>query len=174
MRDLIWHGISVTTAEVCRIDASDERVEVRSVIDGAFGTVAYELRADVDWTFRSLHLIPGDRELDIVRLDGRWFVNGMLRLDLEAAREVDISASPLTNTLPIRRLALRQRETADVDTAYISVPDLAVALDPQRYTRLARSQYLYESRDTPFSATITVDDDGLVVDYPGLFERRET
>ncbi|MFV2144347.1 putative glycolipid-binding domain-containing protein [Isoptericola sp. G70] len=30
---------------------------------------------------------------------------------------------------------------------------------------------MYESRDSDFRREITVDGDGLVVDYPGLFER---
>jgi hypothetical protein len=59
-------------------------------------------------------------------------------------------------------------------TAYVSVPDLTVTTDPQRYTRLSDREYLYESRDSDFRRTVTVDQDGLVLDYPGLFERAGT
>lgn len=93
------------------------------------------------------------------------------RADLAAAREVDISATPLTNTLPIRRLRLAVGDAADIITAYISVPELAVSPHPQRYTRIGPREYLYESRDSDFRRVVTVDDDGIVLDYPGLFAR---
>lgn len=100
-------------------------------------------------------------------------MDGELRPDLDGAREVDISVSPLSNTLPIRRLNLAVGESADIITAYLTLPDLTVTFDPQRYTRLSEREYLYESRDSDFRRTITVDDTGLVIDYPGLFERQE-
>jgi uncharacterized protein len=45
-------------------------------------------------------------------------------------------------------------------------------VDEQRYTCLKRhSLYRYEAVDRSFSADLPVDPDGLVTDYPGLFER---
>ncbi len=85
-------------------------------------------------------------------------VDGRERNDLEAAREVDIAVSPLSNTLPIRRLELAIGESADITTAYVAVPELTVVADPQRYTRLARHDYLYESRDSDFRRVLTVDE----------------
>jgi uncharacterized protein len=84
---------------------------------------------------------------------------------------VDIAISPLSNTLPIRRLELAVGESAEITTAYVAVPDLTVVTDPQRYTRLADHEYRYESRDSNFKRVITVDEHGLVVTYPGLFVR---
>ncbi|NYE20027.1 hypothetical protein BJ991_002055 [Microbacterium immunditiarum] len=112
-----------------------------------------------------------DRSTSIRRERDGWFIGGHRRHDLSGAEEVDISVSPLTNTLPIRRLKLEVGETADIVTAYISVPDLHVTPDPQRYTRLSADQYLYESRDSDFTAIITVDEEGYVLHYPGLFLR---
>lgn len=43
--------------------------------------------------------------------------------------------------------------------------------DPQAYTRTAVNLYLYESLDSDFSRQITVDADGFVIDYPGLYSR---
>jgi hypothetical protein len=45
-------------------------------------------------------------------------------------------------------------------------------VDRQVYRCLeAETRYRYEAFDGSFSADITVDDDGLVVDYPPLFHR---
>ena len=105
------------------------------------------------------------------RTDRGWEIAGETRSDLRDAREVDISASPLSNTLPIRRLRLDVGESADIVTAYIRIPELEVTPDPQRYTRISENEYLYESRDSDFRRSLTVDGDGLVVEYPGLFTR---
>lgn len=171
MRELTWHGVEDGSVESCRIDADDATVRVRSTIDGAFGTLTYDLRADAGWRFRSVHVMLAGRAVDVTRRGGHWYVDGLVRRDLDAALEADLSATPLSNTLPIRRLGLGIGQAADITTAYITVPGLTVTPDPQRYTRVSRLEYLYESRDSSFSATITVDDGGLVVDYPGLFQR---
>uniref|UniRef100_UPI004048F09B putative glycolipid-binding domain-containing protein n=1 Tax=Brachybacterium sp. GPGPB12 TaxID=3023517 RepID=UPI004048F09B len=113
------------------------------------------------------------RELVVRRTEAGWQVDGEARPDLDAAREVDISVSPLSNTLPIRRLGLAIGESADIVTAYVRVPELDVTTDPQRYTRTGEHEYLYESRDSDFHRYVTVDEEGLVLEYPGLFTREE-
>jgi hypothetical protein len=52
--------------------------------------------------------------------------------------------------------------------AYLSVPRLTISRVRQRYRRLERG-YRYESGR--FAADLTVDDAGLVVDYPKLWRR---
>jgi hypothetical protein len=51
------------------------------------------------------------------------------------------------------------------------VPDLRVQPDAQRYTNVGQNLIRYDALDGSFSATITVDDDGLVTDYPGIARR---
>ena len=64
--------------------------------------------------------------------------------------------------------------SADIVTAYVTLPDLQVTAqvtaDPQRYTPLSPTEYLYESRNSDFSRVVSVDEVGLVTSYPGLFE----
>lgn len=44
--------------------------------------------------------------------------------------------------------------------------------DPQRYTCLEPHKlYRYESLDSDFTRDITVDENDLVIEYPGLFRR---
>jgi uncharacterized protein len=52
-------------------------------------------------------------------------------------------------------------------------PDLTVQPLFQRYTRLSKDTYHYQS-DTGFSAEIVVDDLGLVTTYTGGWERIAT
>ncbi|WP_424448326.1 putative glycolipid-binding domain-containing protein [Microbacterium arborescens] len=91
--------------------------------------------------------------------------------EVDGAIDIDITATPATNALPIRRLKLTVGGHADVEVAWVQVPSLDVGLGRQRYTRVGPRAYCFESRDRDFRRTITVDDDGFVLSYPGLFER---
>jgi hypothetical protein len=94
---------------------------------------------------------------------------------LEGCVDVDISATPFTNTLPIRRLGLAPGESADLSVAYVDIDEMRAWREEQRYTRLKKNSedalYKYESLDSGFTADLPVDTDGLVLDYPGLFRR---
>jgi uncharacterized protein len=104
---------------------------------------------------------------------GNWRdASGSPIATLDGAIDVDITATPFTNTLPIRRLGLGAGASADILVAYIDVPSLSVTADPQRYTCLEpMRRYRFESLDSDFVREIEVDEHGLVVLYPGLFRR---
>ncbi len=109
---------------------------------------------------------------------GRWTGENDSELpECAGCADIDIAATPSTNTLPVRRLRLAQGESAEVRVVYISVPSLAVSVDRQCYTLLRQhgeeSVYRFESLDAApgFVAEVTVGADGFVVDYEGLFKR---
>lgn len=171
MIKLSWAGIESDTTETCLLSETAQGVYVESTVCGPFGRCEYSLIADAGWLFRSLTVTVQDRSLR-VHYDGTaWVVDGRARPDLETAREVDIAVTPLSNTLPIRRLELEVGQGVDITTAYVSVPELTVVSDPQRYTRLSSNEYRYESLDSDFTRIISVDQHGLVLRYPGLFVR---
>lgn len=171
MTAIVWKGVETASSESCRIEEGPHGVLVESTIRGGAAACSYTLRATEDWEFTGIVVRAGGRELEVRRTDRGWEIAGEARSDLRDAREVDISASPLSNTLPIRRLRLDVGESADIVTVYIRIPELEVTPDPQRYTRISENEYLYESRDSDFRRSLTVDADGLVVEYPGLFTR---
>jgi hypothetical protein len=108
--------------------------------------------------------------------DGHWHVNGEPRPDLSGCLDPDIQISPFTNTLPIRRLGLRAGASADIRVVYVPLPDLAVRPAEQRYTCIEKfgtkgGRYRYDDAHWNFTAELPVDADGLVTDYPELFER---
>jgi hypothetical protein len=108
---------------------------------------------------------------------GRWSSgDGVAAPALAGCVDVDISATPFTNTLPIRRLHLAPGESAEFRVVYIPVPALTPRHEIQRYACLeshgAGGRYRYESVESGFRAELAVDADGLVRDYPGLFRRR--
>ena len=96
---------------------------------------------------------------------------------LASAVDVDLGLSPLTNTMPVLRDGLIERAgSEDFQMAWVSVPDLAVTPEPQRYTVLepgggGERRVRFESLAGDFAATLSYDDRGFVVDYPGIARR---
>ena len=91
---------------------------------------------------------------------------------LAGALDCDLGLSPVTNLMPILRHGLLSGgDPVELTAAWVSVPDLRVMPDGQRYTNLGKNLVRYDALDSSFSATITADDDGLVVDYPGIAHR---
>ncbi|GHJ18047.1 putative glycolipid-binding domain-containing protein [Micromonospora sp. AKA38] len=91
---------------------------------------------------------------------------------LAEALDVDLGGSPLTNTLPIRRIGLG-RLPADLATSvtvvWVLLPGLTVLPAEQVYTSLGPGRVRYAGDG--FTADLEVDPEGFVVRYPGLAER---
>ncbi|BCP53259.1 hypothetical protein K32_18760 [Kaistia sp. 32K] len=105
--------------------------------------------------------------------DGLWRNSDGKRVPaLVGAIDVDLSASPVTNMLTIRRLGLHEGEAREITAVYVRFPDLELTLDRQRYTCVAAGhRYLYEAVDGSFRAEIETEESGLVTKYEGLFRR---
>ncbi len=104
---------------------------------------------------------------------GRWQDgDGHLIDALDGCTDVDIWPTPFTNSFPIRREPMAVGERREFRMAWIVAPDLTIHSQPQAYTRLADRLYLFENLDgSGFSAELPVDEDGIVLDYPELFQR---
>jgi hypothetical protein len=84
--------------------------------------------------------------------------------------DIDLSLTPFTNTLPINRLQLKLNQQQTIEVLYFDMLKKEIRPVKQLYTRTANDQYLYENYDSSFKAEIKIDEQGLVVDYPKLFE----
>jgi uncharacterized protein len=144
--------------------------------EGQHFAVRYQIRCDSSWTLEHacVQIVGEQRKVEFVS-DGRgkWTdASGSPLPALDGAIDIDLSVSPFTNTLPIRRLQLAKGSSAEIRAVYLHFPDLAIVRDPQRYTCLEPlRRYRYESLDSDFVREIEVDKDGLVLTYPGLFKR---
>jgi hypothetical protein len=142
--------------------------------------IHYEIRCDPGYRVRAVSvrsLDPGGRSLRLLADGaGNWRDEAGGVLDaLKDCLDVDISATPFTNTLPIRRLELSPGQSAELAMAYVSVLEVSVSMVRQRYTCLelgaGGGRYRYEGLSTGFTAELPVDPDGLVLDYPGVWRR---
>lgn len=141
--------------------------------------VRYDVRTDETDRLRSVRIesLVDDAELSLERdPDGTWIRDGEPVDDLDGCSEVDVSVTPFTNTLPIRRLRLEEGDAATIRVAYVDAPAMTVEPVEQRYTCIDPldrdgGTFGYESLESDFRADLPVDAAGLVRDYPGVFER---
>ena len=174
--DLGWTALQWPSLEhvIVSDDANGIIAQSQAVLaETGLVTVAYRLTCTADWQFRDLTMCitsaRGERTLTLAAGGVGWLANGMPRPDIAGCIDIDISCTPLTNTLPVRRLDWSAAAAYDIDVAYVSVPELEVRKVRQRYTRLDGSRIRYESGS--FQRDLDVDDCGFVLAYPGLWRR---
>ncbi len=140
----------------------------------------YCLRCDKDWKVRACIVRRFGAHAQELKLQvdgqGHWVnVADVALPTLDGCIDVDISATPFTNTLPIRRLALRPGQSADILAVYIAVPEMEARPMKQRYTCLEGRNdgglYRYENLTSGFVTEMRVDAQGLVLDYPEHWRR---
>jgi hypothetical protein len=156
--DWIFRGTILTLAGNA---ATEAKYEI--VCDRSFRT----RRANV-----SVRDATGERTLQIATENGQWYANGRENHTVIGAIDIDLGWSPSTNTLPIKRLQLEIGQTSgEFLAAWVRFPDLTLQPLSQEYVRLAERQYRYSSRGGAFTANLLVDDEDLVLDYEGFWQR---
>lgn len=136
----------------------------------------YTILCDASWRTRSarvdLRLRGEHRSLQIEIDEAReWTIGGLRRSDMRGFTDVDLSPSPSTNTLALRRLDLRVGASAEIQVGWVVFPDLEVRAVRQRYHRLSDTRYRYEGLHNGFVAEFEVDTQNFVTDYPEFWER---
>ncbi|RVU01734.1 hypothetical protein EOD41_07175 [Mucilaginibacter limnophilus] len=180
-RNILWKGTGdYCTLENCMVTMG-ERVNtvsaiVLGVIDNVPFRVNYILHADAKWrttSFEVSYQLHNNLHKVNYSIDpkGNWTNKGIqYPLYCECAA-VDISVTPFTNTLAVKSLELKAGESKTITVLYIDVVEHQTSVQTQTYTRLNENTYRFETADKSFTADIIFDDEGLVVNYPQLFER---
>jgi hypothetical protein len=198
---LFWVRRDTSGAEHALVDARNGLYArgTALAVDPVPYTCRYELQTDPSWgAVRFEASAEGAGWARTVRLElaaGRWRATTSEQGNLDAALtaaghpgaglpgtedpdllygafDIDLGGSPLTNTLPIRRLNLvkgRPGVAHRISVAWVLLPSLEVVQADQIYTPLEPGLIRYASET--FSADLVIDDDGFVRDYPGLAVR---
>jgi hypothetical protein len=183
-REVMWAPWEGPGLEHLRLVTSGSGVVANGLVIGLEAgrpfRIGYEVRCDGRWRVREVRVAAPDSERPVIKLltdgEGHWKRGGGEPVpELDGCIDVDISATPFTNTLPIRRLGLEPGESEELTVTYIRVPELLVGPERQRYGCLEAQAdgglYRFEALPSGFTARLPVDAEGLVIDYPGLFRR---
>lgn len=177
-RAILWARLDLPGHETAELTYADGAPALRGTAvladEGRPCRASYAVDCDAEWTTVratvSAHVGGASRTIELTRsAAGEWRVDGAARPELAGCTDVDLSFSPSTNTLPVRRLRLDVGGRAGVRAAWVRFPELTVEVLEQVYERTGAHAYRYESAGGAFRRDLTVDDEGLVRDYPGLW-----
>lgn len=180
IRTVRWRPLDGAGLEHLTLEPQPDGIRATSVVIGTyegrpFGA-RYRVDCAADWSVRAFDVEATDGRRLAMSGDGKggWRdADGVPRPEYEGCIDIDLSASPFTNTLPIRRLGLtRATGTVRLDMVYVPFDTLDPFVDGQNYTAIEDGGlYRYEAADGSFRADLPLDEDGLVLDYPSLFAR---
>jgi hypothetical protein len=179
---ILWRRLDVPGHDAALLTKDTTDVELRGMAafrdeDGPTA-LQYSMSCDAGW-LTSRGRVYGWRGTQSVNLeiqrdgDGRWSLNGTPCPAVTGCMDLDLSFTPATNLLPLRRLALPVGHKTEIRSAWLEWP--AAILQPlvQRYDRQSATTYHYEA-DLPTGETFTsilhVNSFGWVLNYGGLWE----
>jgi uncharacterized protein len=169
-----WRRVDVDGVGIARF--ADDGIDGHEIVLGRVSHAVYfGCEVDAQWRTRYVSLGITHRSASYgtqLEVDerGRWTAHGRRRASLDGCIDVDVAATPATNTLPIRRVDLRVGRAVTIPVAWVDVPSLRVRRVDQTYRRVADDVYEY-STATYGPARLTVDGDGIVIDYEGFAAR---
>jgi uncharacterized protein len=180
---LTWRAHDGRQMESVRVQLSGNRIKAYGrIVAGeteahpAF-SASYDLVTDDAGATRrlslSVSLAERDRQLSIARdEENMWLITGhqgQSRGAFDGALDVDVVFSPFFNALPIRRTGIyKGSESVTVPVVYVTLPEFAV--NPASITYSSGSDGI-KVHSPVADTTITVDENGFILDYPGLAER---
>ena len=175
----VWKSTYVNTMEFTTLHIKNDIVVNGQITGEALGKllhVNYTLDINNKWEVQSFRIDLQSDTSFIISLHknktGQW-VQGKEKIQTQLAgcMDIDISLTPFTNTLPIKRLNLPPGGSKEIMVIYIDLPNNQYKPASQRYTNLGNGIYKYENMESGFTVNLEVDKDGLVMDYPGLWHR---
>jgi len=178
--NILWTGREYHSLENCLIRESISGVDISSIIIGHYEEkiykVAYHIKTNIHWEtvfFEIISQHSNQTQTISYESDGKgnWTNAGQPLSRFKDCIDIDIRVTPFTNTLPIRRLQLKPRETREIQVLYFDLLDMQIMPVSQKYTCLSATEYHYENIPNDFEANIQVDRSGFVVDYSSLFVR---
>jgi hypothetical protein len=172
--------------ESVRVQLSGNRIKAYGrIVAAATGShpafsASYDLVTDDAGATKRLSLTvtlaERERQLNIARdEENMWLVqdkqNQATRAPHDGALDVDVIYSPFFNALPIRRTGLyKQGESISLPVVYVRLPELTVETVTIDYSSEGAGAGI-KLHSPVAETTITVDDEGFILDYPGLAER---
>ncbi len=182
-KNVIWESLDNIGQESLLILEDDVNIISESVVLGVSEEIPYRIWyniiCDKNWKVREVtvkNIEKNSKEMSLISDgEGSWSIDGKIAENLKGCLDIDISVTPFTNTIPIRRLNLEKGESHKINVIYIDAINFMIKPVIQCYTYLSEKdnvhKYLYENLSSGFTSEIYVDDNGFIIEYPELYKR---
>jgi hypothetical protein len=175
----IWRALGREGDDTCRLARVAQGWlligHARFRDDLGYAALDYTVRCDDNWHTISADVagLHGDLEVRVRIEHGSegWILNGAVQPDVDAADDVDLSFTPATNLMPLRRLRASGRREIRLRAAWLRYPQAALLPLDQTYgVQKEGGKFSYASSQTGNPITLEVDETGFVTLYPGLWQ----
>lgn len=179
-KSILWRRLDVEGHDACLLAQTKEGWELHGQAvcreDQITKALVYRVWHDYDWTTRRA-VVSGWCGYEYVDVTlsrdgpGNWRYNGTTVNDVQGAKDVDLGFTPATNTSAIRRLDLDVRQSSSGIAAWLDPRDWQLKPLEQSYLRKTPSSYVYCSPGHDYRCELSVDEFGLVMLYPKIWQR---
>ncbi|MEL6315075.1 MAG: putative glycolipid-binding domain-containing protein [Pseudomonadota bacterium] len=167
-----WRALDREGHDTCRLSQTDDgwmlvgHAEFRDQLGQA--ELNYIVRCDQAWCTQSVDLAGRHGQHNvrakILQDDGTWWFGDREQTAVSGARDIDLSFTPATNLMPLRRLT---SDPMPVAAAWFQYPCAKLVPLDQTYARSDMDGTVsYHADQTGFAADLTVDRSGFVLLYP--------
>lgn len=171
-----WRALDREGHDTCRLSQTKEgwilvgHTEFRDIL--GLAAINYVVRCDRNWITQGADIAgqhSGHRvQAKIEQLGDTWWLDGKEQPDVKGARDVDLSFTPATNLMPLRRL---DNGGKPATAAWLQYPCAKLVPLVQTYTPTdVENMVRYYAKQTDFAADLTLDRSGFVTHYPGFWE----
>lgn len=175
---ILWRRLDLPGHDACALLALDNGWRLQGTAlfceDDEPCELHYTVECDNAWLTRTATVNGwvGKNAVELViavEPGARWRVNGVEQPEVTGLVDLDLSFTPATNLIQLRRLDLAIGQAVDAPTAYLLFPKLTLERLEHRYKRVAPGQYDYHASRFDYTTVLQVSDQGFVTNYPPLW-----
>jgi len=175
---MLWRRLDSPGHDTCSLERDDAGWSVRGAAsyrheDGP-AWLSYVVQCDDQWRSRCGHVrgAIGNRSIDFVvaRRGRSWTLNGSPRPDIDHLLDLDLSFTPATNLLQLRRVTIEPGQSVRLPVAWLDLDAGTLTELPQTYERRGDRTLWYEAPSVGYEGLLELDPNGFIRRYPNLWE----
>jgi hypothetical protein len=178
MASILWRRIDGPGHDACRLEDSQSgwRLQGAAIFRHQSGpaNVSYAVDCDDHWRTTSGRVrgFIGENEIDyhIVKRGDAWLLNGNNVPALGHLLDLDLSFTPATNFLQLKRVALPIGKAISLPAAWLNLDTGALTELAQIYERRSEHALYYRAPGVGYEGLIEVAPNGFIERYPGLWQ----